>query len=323
MTTIACYFPMPRPEWAVPESVWTGLQRQFTTVQWCVAAAPQQLRETLAKAQVLFAPLLTAEMLAAAPELQWYHSSSIQFGDFVEDSVFESEVILTNSRGVHAEPVADAVFGALLQLSTGATTTENLALRPEEGPQFYLQGPRYPLAGRTMAIVGLGGNGCAVARRARACGMRVLGIKRQPNVGGCADVEAVYPPSALAEVARQADVLVVTAPKTRETVGLIDATLLRLLPQRAIVINTGRPEILVEAAVLAALDAGHLSGVGVDDVVPRTSPLLRHARVVVTPHMSPACAGCWDRIFALFAAQLRRYLNGEPLHNLMDRNFRY
>ena len=81
--------------------------------------------------------------------------------------------------------------------------------------------------------------------------------------------------------------------------------------------------MVVEDAVLAALDAGHLSGAGVDDVVPRSSPLLRHARVVVTPHMSPACAGCWDRIFALFADQLRRYLNQQPLQNLMDRNFRY
>lgn len=323
MTHIVCHFPMPRAAWAVPERCFTALREEFSAVQWSIANDAAALRQALADAAVLFAPILTAEMLAHAPVLQWYHSSSIQFGDFVEASVFESEILLTNSRGVHAEPVADAVLGALLHLSTGVVAAGQLARALDTAPQFYAQGPRYPLAGRTMGIVGLGANGRAVARRARACGMRVLGIKRQLGADASADVETVYPPSALDDVVRQSHVLVITAPKTPETIGLIDATVLRALPPGAVLINTGRPEILVEAAVLAALESGHLSGVGVDDAVPSASPLLRHANVVVTPHMSPACAGCWDRIFALFAEQLRRYLNQQPLQNIMDRNFRY
>jgi phosphoglycerate dehydrogenase-like enzyme len=182
-------------------------------------------------------------------------------------------------------------------------------------------------ADTSVGIVGLGGIGQAIARRCAALGMTVRGIRRRPGRRRPAGVRWVGGPQALLHLAPQSDVLVIAAPLTGATKGLVNDAVLRALPIGAFVVNLSRGELLDEAALLVHLDNGRLAGCVLDvfstEPLPREHVLWHHPRVLVTPHVSAVSQRFWEREAALIVENIDRYLHGRRLKNLVDPNAGY
>jgi phosphoglycerate dehydrogenase-like enzyme len=174
-----------------------------------------------------------------------------------------------------------------------------------------------------VAIVGFGAIGAAVARAAGALGMRVLGVRRRPDRStDTAGVEAVYGTDRLHDALAQADFLVLVAPHTDETEGMIGEAELALLPRGAAIINIGRGALVDEPALVRALDSGHLGGAYLDvfaqEPLPGDSPLWSMPNVLVSPHSGSTSDRENARITHLFIDNIGRWLRGEPLLNALD-----
>lgn len=176
------------------------------------------------------------------------------------------------------------------------------------------------LHGKTLGILGLGAIGRALAARAAAFGMRVVGTKRTPQ--DVPHVERVYPPEGTDEVLRQADYVAIVLPLTAATRGLIDGRALRLMKASAVLINVGRGAIVDEPALIDALQARRIAGAGLDvferEPLPADSPLYDMEHVIITPHVSGASPAYYDRAIPLFCDNLRRFLAGQSLANVVD-----
>jgi phosphoglycerate dehydrogenase-like enzyme len=235
-----------------------------------------------------------------------------------------SGIRFTNSAGVHAEPIADWVLAAIAYFAKGLDYTVRA-----QAERRWIQsafGDRTirvrELAELRLGIIGLGGLGSAVARRALALGMRVAGIRRRPDRGGPPGMSWVGGGTDLGRLAAESDVLVIAAPRTPETDGAVGRATLERLPAGAVVVNVSRGALLDERALLDRLDSGALRGAALDvfatEPLPPDHPLWAHSRVLVSPHVSPVTDRFWEREAALMVDNIRRYLAGTPLANLVD-----
>ncbi|HKV45790.1 MAG TPA: D-2-hydroxyacid dehydrogenase [bacterium] len=247
--------------------------------------------------------------------LRWVHALGAGVENLCQD-VAGTEILVTNNH-IHADAIADHVFAFLL------THTR----RMREAHEFqtarrwvHTELVGTILAGRTMGILGLGTIGRGVARRAEAFGMRVVGTKRRPEP--IAGVAEVHRPEDTDGVLRQSAVLVIALPLTPATRRIVGARDLALMPEGAFVINIGRGGLVDEDALVAALRSGRLGGAGFDvfeqEPLPPDNPLWDVPGLIVTPHVSGDFPGYLDRMVPTFCENLRRYLAGQPLLNVVD-----
>jgi phosphoglycerate dehydrogenase-like enzyme len=268
---------------------------------------------------------------ATAPphgRLRWAHTASAGVGGSLHPALRASEVVLTNSAGIYAEPMADTVLAMMLHFARGL----DFAVRAQAERRWWKEpwegadSPVRELAECAVGIVGLGGIGAAVARRALALGMRVAGTRRR-GTDGPPGVEVLSGPGALEHLLPRSDFLVVTVPLTAGTRGLLGAAELARLPAGAVLVNVARGGVVDEGALAAALASGRLRGAGLDvfarEPLPAESPLWGLPNVLVTPHVSGTSRRYWRRQTDLVLDNLRRYLAGEPLRNTVDREAGY
>jgi phosphoglycerate dehydrogenase-like enzyme len=263
-------------------------------------------------------------VVAAGREtLRWVHSCTAGIGAGLA-AVRGSGILLTNSAGVHAEPIADWVLAALAYFAKGLDHVVHA-----QTEQRWIQGSFgdrsirvRELADLRVGILGLGGIGSAVARRAMALGMRVAGLRRRPERGGPQGLAWVGGRSDLSRLAAESDALVIAAPRTAETDAAVGGDILSQLPAGAVVINVSRGALLDEQALLARLDAGALRGAALDvfaiEPLPAEHPFWSHPRVLVSPHVSPVTDRFWEREVGLILENTRRYLAGSSLVNQVD-----
>lgn len=268
----------------------------------------------VARAEVLFTGALPPGALADAPRLRWVQCMYAGV-DRLLPQLAGRPVLLTSARGLHVHTMADH---ALLLMLAFARHLPRF-LRQQERAAWE-PAPARELRGGCLLVVGLGAIGTEIARRAVAFGLRVIGVKRHPApVEG---VEAVYGPDRLHEALARADWVVLTCPLTPETRGLIGRRELQAMKPGAVLINLARGEVVDEAALVEALSSGHLGGAGLDvfarEPLPPDSPLWRLPHVIVTPHVAGSLPDYVDRTVALFVDNLRRYLDGQPLRNVVD-----
>jgi phosphoglycerate dehydrogenase-like enzyme len=161
-----------------------------------------------------------------------------------------------------------------------------------------------------------------VARRAVALDMTVAGVRRRPERGGPRGVSWVGGPDALPRLAAESDCLIIAVPHTGATAGMVDRRVLQRLPQDAVVVNVSRGSLLDEDALLDLLDTGRLRGAALDvftvEPLPAGHPFWSHPRVLVSPHVSAVSRRFWERETALIVDNIRRYLGGAPLVNVVD-----
>jgi phosphoglycerate dehydrogenase-like enzyme len=259
------------------------------------------------------------------PRLRWVQLSSSGVGQLVARiGLGDSPVVVTNAAGVHATPLAEFVLFAMLYFAKRMPRV--LAdQRRRHWERFALD----TLPGKTLGVVGLGRVGRAIARLARAVGLRVVAIRRTVDAGAsdAPDVDAVYPLAGLGTLLAESDYVALIVPFTRETAGLLGERELALMKPGAVLINIARGQLVDEAALIDALRSGRLGGAALDvfatEPLPADSPLWAMSNVLVTPHSMSTALEENEVLVELFCDNLRRYLAGQALRNVFDRERGY
>jgi len=265
---------------------------------------------------------------AAGGGLRWAHSGAAGVGGSLHAGMLASEVVLTNSAGVHAEPIADTVLAAILYFARGLDWAVRLQgeHRWDKGPWEAADAPVRELTELTLGVHGLGGIGKAVARRGVALGMRVVATRRHPGEGP-EGVELLTGDDSLHPLLEKSDVLVVTVPRTKATEGSIGAAELARLPEGATLVLVSRGGVVDEGALVEALRGGRVRGAALDvfahEPLPSGSPLWGLSNALLTPHISGASHLFWRRQTDLVVENIRRYLSGAPLLNTVDKRAGY
>ena len=260
---------------------------------------------------------------AAKDTLRWAHTATAGVGSSLAH-MSGRRVLLTNSAGVHAEPMADWVVAAIGYFTRGLDRMVSAQRQGRWAKEDFTDGaiPMREFRELRLGVFGLGGIGTAVARRGLALGMKVSGVRRRPERGGPKGVEWVGKLEDLPRLASGSDVLVVAAPHTTETVGAVDRRVLERLPHQALVVNVSRGSLLDETALLELLELRRLRGAALDvfatEPLPAGHPFWTHPRVLVAPHVSAVSGRFWERETALIVDNIRSYLAGAPLTNLVD-----
>ena len=297
------------------------------------ARAPSaEALDAVREAEAYFGFGMSPALYSAAARLRWIQSAAAGVAGLLFPALRDGPVILTNSAGVHAEPIAENVLGGLLYLLRGL----DVAVR-QQAEGRWDKAPFVDPGGRARVrelsechalVVGTGGIGRAVGRRLSLLGARCAGIRRRPALGAPAGFERVAGAEALDAELATADIVVLSAPLTAETGGLLTAARLDLLPADAIVVNVARGSLLDERALADRVRSGRLRGAVLDvfdpEPLPAGSPLWALPQVLITPHVSAVSPRrFWERELALFFENWRRYRDGEPLVNRVDKHAGY
>jgi phosphoglycerate dehydrogenase-like enzyme len=280
----------------------------------------------LGEAEVLLLGFPVPSLLVdRAPSLQWVHHTQAGVSNLRRSDLWTSAVPLTSSRGaVGVTGIAEYVLAAVYYFARGLSDAVRQKSEGVSERTGYRMGT---VAGSTMGIVGLGGIGREAARLAKGAGMRVVGIRRSDPGEALPDgVDELLPRSELTVLAAHSDYLVVAAQLTSETEKMIDGGVFSSMKRGGVLINVARGEIIDEEAMLEALDAGQLRGAVLDVYdgetlgAPPRPYVLEHPRIIFTPHVAPVGdRSTVEKVRALFATNLGRYLRGQPLVNLVDR----
>jgi phosphoglycerate dehydrogenase-like enzyme len=262
------------------------------------------------------------EVLAAGRRLRWIQLYTAGAGPCAaEPLVRERGLVVTNMQRISGPEIAEHVMAMLLVLNRGFLTWLPQQQRAEWRPGAVPLPRLRELRGRTLLVVGLGGIGTEVARRASGFGMRVTATRASaaPKPDFVAYVGA---PAELDNLASQADVVVNCTPLLPATTALFDDDFFRAMKPGGYFINVGRGQSVVQADLVAALKDGRLAGAGLDvtdpEPLPADDPLWTAPNVVITPHVSAGSDRVFDRVFLLARENLRRWTAGEPLLSVVD-----
>jgi glyoxylate/hydroxypyruvate reductase len=282
-------------------------------------AEEAEWRKYLAGADILFDfDYSRKEQLAElAPNVRWIQATSAGIGQFVKRMKYDQlmpETIFTTASGVHARPLAEFVIMAMLIHFKG------LSRNMEDKRNHHWE--RYAgtdLEGRTLGLVGLGRIGSMTARMARCMGMKVIGTDLYPNEDV---VDQFYPLEDLQTMLPHCEVLVLSVPHTPQTEKMIGGDSLNLLPKGAFFINIARGLVVDEEALIRTLKSNHLGGAALDvfavEPLPAESPLWDMPNVLICPHSASTSDRENSRITDIFVENLRRYLAGERLLNVLN-----
>ena len=292
----------------------------------------------IAEADAFFGKL-TPEMLGAATRLRWAQSPTASLEHYIFPELAAHPLQLTNMRGLFHDNIADHVFGCMLcfarNLHIYIRQQKRAVWKPyggvKEGQEFR-SGPAVTtsvdrahstLAGATLGVVGLGSIGSEVARRGVCFGMRVVAVdsdRRDAPPG-------VEPPTGtdqLDALLAESDYVVIAAPHTPETEGLFDAAKFARMKASSVLVNIGRGVIVKLGDLTAALQAGEIAGAALDvyevEPLPSDHPLWAFENVILTPHIAGHSPAIAERHLGVLLDNVRRFVRGEPLNNVVDKH---
>lgn len=316
---------------AAPTDWEVRVMRSATSSDGDGATRPaDEVIEAIADAEMYVGFGISRHAFAAARRLRYVHSLAAGVRGALYPEMVGSEVLLTNSAGIHAIPIAETVMGGVLALLRGLHLAIELQRRGTWDKQPFVgdDSPLRELGDCQVLIVGAGGIGSEIARRLVPFGSSCVGIRRRPALGAPEGFARVAGPEALDQELPLADVVILSAPNTGETDGLLDRRRIARLKPGAVVVNVGRGALLDEDALAEAVAAGRLRGAVLDvfrqEPLATTSPLWQLPSVLVLPHVSPVSPGrFWDRQLELLLDNWARYRAGQPLRNLVDKQAGY
>jgi phosphoglycerate dehydrogenase-like enzyme len=290
------------------------------------AVSPEAL-SAVVEAEVYLGFGVPEAILRSGSSLRWVHSGAAGVGGSLTPEMRSRDVVFTNSAGVHGPPVAETVLGYILYFARALDhATEAQGRRAWDKEALDAAGsPVREVSRSTVGIVGVGGIGGEVAKRAAALGARVVGVRRRDEpVPG---VELFRGPDALDRLLPVSDYVVLTLPRTARTERLMSRERLALLKPGAVLINVARGGLVDETALAERLGKGALRGAALDvfdqEPLPPDHPLWDAPRLLVTPHTSGYSPHFWERELELILDNLRRYLGGRPLRNVVDKDAGY
>lgn len=287
------------------------------------ATAEGQVDEYLAPTEVLIGwGWLTREAMNRATNLRWIQTAGAGIDRIDKDA--HRHLTLTNASGVAAVPIAEYVIGVIIMFAKCIP----VLMRRQFARTWDRRIEGVEIEGKTCGIVGMGAIGAETARRARALGMRVIATRRSVTERTADEfAHELLPASDLPYLLAESDYLVITAPLTPETRGLIGGKELRMMKRGAVLINIGRGAVIDESALITALRDGVIAGAGLDvfekEPLPADSPLWEMENVVITPHSSSGSERYAQRTAEIISDNLRRYLDGKPLRNIVDLDLGY
>jgi phosphoglycerate dehydrogenase-like enzyme len=309
------------------------------------AAAPMQVvqahSETQAVAEIADADALfgylTPPMLRAAPRLRWAQAPTASMEKYLYPELAASPVVVTNMRGIFGDVIADHVFAFILCFAKNfpiyfrqqqARVWHMLGRAADELPGYGGPGEVHPsdraaitLGDSTLAIIGLGGIGADIMRRGLVMGMRVLAV--DPRATDAPPGVTLFRPDRLDAVLGESDFVVIAAPHTPETYKLFNRERIRKMKRSAYLINVGRGVIVDLADLTAALAAREIAGAGLDvfevEPLPPDHALWAMDNVIITPHCAAASPRVPERHLESLLDNLRRFVAGEPLRNVVDK----
>jgi len=249
--------------------------------------------------------------------LKWIQSSAAGLDHCLTPEVIESEILVTSASGLFADQVAEQTLALLLGLLRGLPTF----FRQQQAREF-VRRPTLDLHGKTVGIVGLGGNGHRIAEVLAPFRVRILATDYFP-VDKPPHVDQLWPADQLDRLLSESDIVILCVPLNSQTAGMIGQRELALMKPGALLVNVARGQVVREAALVAALESGHLGGAALD--VTEVEPLAESSRlwhmpnVIITPHVGAQSAKRADDTTVLVCENLRRYFAGRPLLNLVDK----
>jgi len=276
-------------------------------------------RAALRDVDVIFGPnTVPAELVNAAENLKWFQVITAGVDRMVEEGLVGKRFVITKVTGMTSPAIAEYVIGTILMLAKGL----HQSVRDQQEHKWSFRFTA-ELADKTVGIVGFGSIGRETARRARAFGMRVVGCRRRAAGGERdEDCDALYAYTDLRRLLEESDFVVLAVPLTEETRHMIGPTELSWMKPTASLVNIARGPVVDQEALIAALRAGTIASAALDvfdpEPLPADSPLWDMPNVIVTPHISGAIEGYGHRAAEVFVRNLRHYVAGEPLENLVD-----
>ena len=309
-------------------SPWFGqamenLQATFPEVEFVIPDSPEAAAGLAADVEIIFGRP-NRETFLAAKQARWIQSSSAGV-EWMRDipELRESDITITNTRGAHAATIAEHAMGMLVLLARGfPALLKNQAQKSWGAGEISMVG----LSGLTMGIIGMGQIGRAVAQRAHAFEMTIVAVDAH-DVSRPDYISQFWLLDGLPELMKQADIVVVAVPITPETRGMLGPEQLRLMESSAFLLVLSRGGIIDEPTLIEMLNEGALAGAGLDvaatEPLPADDPLWDAPNIFITPHCSPRSVQTRNMVIGIMRDNLRRYLAGEALHNLVDKKLGY
>jgi phosphoglycerate dehydrogenase-like enzyme len=315
--------------WNVPTWFPEKLRSEFPQIEVTHRTNYDGVGEYLRDCEILFAFSLRPEQFNVARELRWIHAPTAAVHQLLFPELAKSDVVLTNAHEVHGPVVAEHVIALIFALAKKIPQAARLQQKRAWGQDaMWNEGPRpREVAGATLGLIGLGSIGRRVARMASVLGMRVIAVREHPEKEKPEGIAAVYVLPQINDLLSQSDYVVLAAPLTEATRGLINADRLRAMRRNAYLINVGRGPQVNEAALADALRSHGIAGAALDvfeqEPLPKESPLWDLENLLITPHTAGLTEKLWQRHYALFSENLRRYLAREPLLFIVDKHKGY
>jgi phosphoglycerate dehydrogenase-like enzyme len=315
--------------WVAPEWFSDRLREEFPQLNVVRLTTADGIERELSETEIAFTSALKPEQFPLARKLRWIHSPSAAVHQFLSPEFVNSDVILTNAREVHGAVVAEQVIAMIFAVAKRIPEAVRFQQQRVWGQEAIWEkdnGPR-EIAGATLGLVGLGSIGRNVAKHATALDMKVIAVRQREDATRPDAVHRVLPPSKLNEMLAAADYIVLAAPVTPATRHVIGREQLARMKSGAYLINVGRGSLVDEAALLEALRQHRIGGAALDvfdqEPLPADSPFWELDNLLITPHTAGMTAKLWERHYALFSENLRRYLSRQPLLALVDKRAGY
>jgi phosphoglycerate dehydrogenase-like enzyme len=266
--------------------------------------------------------LLTA-IFPRTTRLRWLHCLKAGVEPILSPELVTSDVVLTCARGVHKVPLAEFVMASVLFFSKDVARL----IRNQQSGEWQ-QFDSEVVRGKVMGIVGYGETGRACAELARAFGMRVLGLRRHPELSRSDSLaDQIFGPDRLLDMLASCDYVVLSAPSTVETRRLIGEAEINSMKSNAILINVGRGTLVDEAALICALEKGQIRGAALDvfeiEPLPSGHPFYHMQNILLSPHSTDHTSGWRERAVQFFLDNLERFIKGQPLNNIVDKKAGY
>ena len=315
--------------WNAPPQFSDRLRKEFPQLDVVHLNDDDQIEKQISDAEIVVSWTLRPNQFTAANKLRWIHSPAAAVHQLMFPELIESEVILTNGSEVHGATVAEHAIALIFALAKKLP----LAMRCQEqrvwGQNQVWESRPQPreVAGATLGLIGLGSIGTEVAKRASAIGMRVIAVRNRVEAEKPDNVEQVYASSQIDLMLSQSDYVVIAAPLTSSTAGMINAERLASMKPDGYLINVSRGQLVDESALAEALHSGKIAGAALDvfekEPLPPESPLWDLPNLLITPHIAGFSEKLWDKHYAFFTENLRRYLNHQPLIATVDKDKGY
>jgi len=309
--------------WRPPAWFLEKLRAEFPQVEVVYSAKKRDDDDALRNADVMIGWALPPEQLHAAKSLRWIYSITAAVDQFLYPELISSEIALTNAGSVHGPVVAEHAIAMLLALAKRLPSAVRYQERRNWAMEaIWSESPRpREVRGANLVVVGLGSIGAEVASIAGAMKMHVIGVREHPE-RGAAGANEVIGFDALDSAIAKADFVVLAASMTERTRHLIDARRLQMFKPSAFLINVSRGALVDEAALVKALRDRKLAGAALDvferEPLSRWSPLWKMQQVLITPHTAFLTENVWQRHYEVFAANLKRFVAGDGLEDIID-----